>query len=85
VGARDEGKLMKHFDTSDVVSIEQFGVKMLKRPNPVFMQKQDEPFQIQTNEGLTTAKAGDWVAYDPISGHVWPVADSYVQQHYDMV
>lgn len=56
---------------------------MLKKPNPVYMRQVDEPFTVHTNEGPLTAKPGDFVAHDPISGHFWPVAASYVEQHYD--
>jgi len=74
---------MKQYSAADGEEIRTTGAKMIKRPNPVFMIQQDEAFEVQTNEGVLTGKAGDFVAHDPISGHVWPVAASYVQQHYD--
>ena len=59
--------------------------KYLKRPNPVYMKKMDVLFEVETNEGPLTGQPGDYVAHDPISGHFWPVAASYVKQHYDQV
>lgn len=56
--------------------------KMVKRPNPVYMRRIGEAFEVETNEGFLTAQAGDYIAHDPISGHFWPVAASYVRQHY---
>ncbi len=59
------------------------GSKMVKKRNPVYLLKQHYAFEVQTNEGKLTGKAGDFLAHDPISGHVWPVAASYVEQHYE--
>ena len=66
-------------------AIQKHGTKMMKRPNPVWMQQINESFEVVTNEGLMTGKPGDYVAYDPISGHTWPVSAEYVKQHYDPV
>lgn len=57
--------------------------KMAKKRNPVYLEKQDAEFLVETNEGVLTGKPGDYLAHDPISGHVWPVAASYVAQHYE--
>lgn len=59
------------------------GAKMAKKRNPVYLQRQDAEFQVETNEGVLSGKAGDFLAHDPISGHVWPVSASYVEQHYE--
>lgn len=59
------------------------GLKMAKKRNPVYLEKQKSPFQVETNEGVLSGKAGDWLAHDPISGHVWPVSAEYVTQHYE--
>lgn len=56
---------------------------MHKKPSTVFMQRMDQPFAVQTNEGVLTAHAGDFVAHDPQSGHFWPVAADYVAMHYE--
>ncbi len=42
-------------------------------------------FNVSTNEGPLTAHKGDYVAYDETSGHVWPVAASYVEANYERV
>lgn len=56
---------------------------MAKKRNPVYLEKQETEFQVETNEGVLAGKPGDFLAHDPISGHVWPVAASYVEQHYE--
>jgi hypothetical protein len=71
------------FTADDGPRIMREGRKMAKKRNPVYLQKQTEAFDVQTNEGVLGAKAGDFLAHDPISGHVWPVAASYVEQHYE--
>ena len=40
-------------------------------------------FVVETNEGTLGAKAGSYVAYDEVSGHVWPVDADYVAAHYE--
>lgn len=61
----------------------EIGSVFIKRPNPVYMVRMFEAFLVQTNEGVMRGEAGDWLAHDPISGHVWPVADTYKVMHYD--
>jgi hypothetical protein len=70
------------FTQADAPKIIQHGQRMLKLPNPVYLQRVPEPFEVETTEGVMSAHAGDFVAHDPISGHVWPVQASYVEQHY---
>lgn len=74
---------MENFTAADGPKIKAAGVPMKKKPNPVYLVKRYEPFTVQTNEGELSGNAGDFVAHDPISGHVWPVAASYVEQHYE--
>ncbi len=45
----------------------------------------EREFDVETNEGLMSAHSGDMVAYDERSGHVWPVAQSYVEANYQKV
>jgi hypothetical protein len=59
------------------------GGKMARKRNPVYLMRQETAFEVMTNEGLTTGLPGDYLAHDPISGHVWPIAASYVAQHYE--
>lgn len=77
---------MLHFTSADGPMLRTHGTPHLKKPNPVFLVRVTEPFSVTTNEGdILSSQAGDYVAHDPISGHVWPVAASYVEQHYDEV
>lgn len=78
-------QVQRRYAADDGARIKQTGARMIKRPNPVYMIQVTASCEVETNEGVLTAKPGDFVAYDPISGHVWPVAASYVAQHYDHV
>lgn len=73
---------MTHFDASDGPRLLAQGKRMVKKPNPVYMLPMAETFTVQTNEGVMKGNAGDYLAHDPISGHVWPVSAQYVEQHY---
>lgn len=74
---------MPHFTKADGPRLVQSAEKMAKKRNPVYLEKQPEAFSVQTTEGVLTAKPGDFLAHDPISGHVWPVAADYVAVHYE--
>ena len=76
---------MRRFTKDDSELVRGMGQAAIKRPNRVFLAQIAEEFEVETNEGVVHGRAGDYVAYDPISGHVWPVAASYVQQHYDVI
>ncbi len=71
------------YTKADGPALVQRGQKMAKKRNPVYLEKQVEAFQVETNEGVLTGKPGDFLAHDPISGHVWPVSAEYVGQHYE--
>lgn len=74
------------YNNSDHQSVvEEDGVVMRKKPSDVYMLQQDEDFSVITNEGKVTGHAGDYVAYDPQSGHMWPVSKEYVDMHYETV
>lgn len=73
------------YSSTDGDLIVMQGKQALKKPNVVHMLKSPEEFEVQTNEGLMKGNPGDYLAHDPISGHVWPVAASYVEQHYDFL
>jgi len=74
---------MKRITQEHGPTIAAEGERMMKRPNPVYMIPVTEDTEVETNEGVLTAHPGGYIAHDPISGHVWPVAASYVAQHYD--
>lgn len=63
--------------------LKEWGTPAIKRPNPVYLFKPPVGGIVRTNEGALNLNEGDYVAHDPISGHVWPVAADYVAQHYD--
>lgn len=65
--------------------VKDVGEEARKRPNPVYLLQSPEEFEVETNEGVLSGKPGDYIAHDPISGHVWPVAASYVEQHYEFI
>jgi hypothetical protein len=65
--------------------IQEHGTPMKKMPSTVYMLCQPEAFEVETNEGRLSGKADDFVAYDPKSGHVWPVSKEYVAMHYERV
>lgn len=56
--------------------------KMVRKPNPVWMRQIDEEFEVKTENGSLRGDPGDSVAFDPMSGHVWPVKAEYVKMHY---
>lgn len=70
------------FTRADGEHIKSLGKEAVKKPNSVWLLEMTENFQVQTAEGMLGAHAGDFLAYDPISGNVWPVSASYVEQHY---
>ena len=61
------------------------GEKMVRNPSAVSMIAVQSDFEVMTNEGLLRGKAGDYLAYDELSGHVWPVSEEYVGMHYTSV
>lgn len=73
---------MPHYVQSDGPSIQERGDQAVKEPHPVFLVESDAPFSVSTNEGTLNGNAGDYLAYDPQSGHVWPVSAEYVDMHY---
>lgn len=73
---------MPHYIQSDGPSIEERGSRAVKEPHTVFLVESDVPFSVSTNEGTVSGNAGDYVAYDPTSGHLWPVSAEYVDMHY---
>ena len=58
-------------------------IPMQKRQHCVWMVPQTKAFSIETREGKYQAQAGDWVAYDSVTGDIWPVSNEYVKLHYE--
>lgn len=74
-----------HYTSSDGEMIASVGKQAIKRPNPVYLVESPEEFTVATNEGTLHGKPGDYLAYDPISTHVWPVSAAYVAMHYEFL
>ena len=74
---------MRTWTTHDGAEIAASGTPMVRRPNPVYMKLASEAGEVDTDRGTVSVKAGDFVAYDPMSEQVWPVAADYVETHYD--
>lgn len=73
------------FTGQHATQIMEQGFPAAEKPSVVYLLPVGEPFSVQTNEGLMSAQAGDYVAHDPKSGHVWPVAASYIAMHYEFL
>ncbi len=73
---------MRIFTSADGETLQRLGVSMTKKPNPVVVLQWHEPFITKTDRGDVQAEAGDYVAYDPLTKIVWPLAQSYLDQHY---
>jgi hypothetical protein len=76
---------IRHYTAADGPAMVAAGVPHLKKPSPVYLIRQTTPFTVATNEGLMSGKVGDYLAHDPKSGHVWPVAADYVLMHYQPI
>lgn len=72
------------FTANDGPGIKGHGVAF-RKVGLAWAIKVEEDFEVETNEGTLCANAGDYVAYDERSGHVWPVAASYVLMNYEQV
>lgn len=59
--------------------------QMVRKPNPVWMQRQEDDFIVVTNEGELRGNAGDYLAHDPVTGYIWPVSQEYAAVHYEIV
>lgn len=75
---------MQEFDATSGADAAKKAPTFLKRPNPVHLLRIEGKFAVHTQEGLLSCDDG-YLAFDPLSGHVWPVAASYVDLHYDKV
>lgn len=73
---------MKRWTQDDGGYIQDSGSPFIKVPSTVYMFQLEDVAEVETNEGTLTANPGDWVCYDPKSGHIWPVADGYKSMYY---
>lgn len=65
-------------------AIQATGKAMVKKQNIVYLRQLDEDTEVETAEGVLQGHAGGYVAYDPLSGHVWPIASNYAEMHYEL-
>lgn len=72
--------------SKDGPRIMEMGVKMVRKPDPVFVYSLPEFTSIDASpQGLQSGHKGDYVAYDPMTGRVWPVDAGYLEVHYEVV
>lgn len=61
-----------------------FYKKAVKKPIPVNCVQIDEPFEVETMEGLMKGKKGDWLMIG-IHGEMYPIDNEIFQKTYDIV
>ena len=57
--------------------------KAIKKPIPIKCIQINEPFEVQTMEGVMKGKKGDWLMVG-ISGEMYPCDDDIFQATYDL-
>ncbi len=58
--------------------------KALKKPIPIKCVQIDEPFQVESMEGLVTGKAGDWLMIG-VNGEKYVCDAAIFQKSYDII
>jgi len=58
--------------------------KAVKKPIPVQCVQINEPFEVETLEGVMNGKAGDWLMIG-IHGEMYPIADEIFRKTYDII
>ena len=72
-------KRFKQFDKPDMVFL-----KAVKKPIPIECFRMDEPFEVETMEGLMRGNKGDWLMKG-VSGELYPCADEIFRKSYRIV
>lgn len=72
IGSRDGPEIMRR------------GMKMVRRPDPVYVLQLEEFTTIEAFKGAVSGHEGDYVAYDPMSREVWPIGAEYLEMHYEL-
>ena len=57
--------------------------KAIKKPIAIKCLQINEPFEVQTMEGVMKGKKGDWLMVG-ISGEMYPCDDEFFQRTYDL-
>jgi hypothetical protein len=60
-----------------------YAVRAIKKPIPIFARKIDEPFEVETTEGLMKGQAGDWLMQG-VSGELYICPNSIFNRSYDI-
>ena len=59
-------------------------IKAIKKPIPIDVVQIDEPFTVETMEGLMKGKAGDYLVYG-VNGEMYPIDLEIFYKTYDIV
>ena len=73
---------MKRFRKGTVPDLEY--KKALKKPIPVRCIQINEPFEVETLEGVMKGRPGDWLMVD-IHGEMYPISKEIFEKTYDLV
>ncbi len=57
--------------------------KAVKKPIPILCTQIDEPFRVETMEGVMEGKAGDWLVVG-IHGEMYPIDKEIFNKTYDL-
>lgn len=73
---------MKKFKKGDIPDLSFKKAK--KKPIAIQVVQINEPFEVETLEGLMKGKAGDWLVVG-VNGEMYPIADDIFKKTYDIV
>jgi hypothetical protein len=73
---------MKKFKKGTIPDLEYQQAK--KKPIPVRCIQINEPFEVETLEGIMKGQPGDWLMVG-INGEMYPIADEIFKKTYDLV
>jgi len=73
---------MKKFKKGTIPDLDYQQAK--KKPIPMRCIQINEPFEVETLEGIMKGKAGDWLMIG-IHGEMYPIADEIFKKTYDLV
>ena len=73
---------MKRFRKGTVPDLEY--KKALKKPIPVRCIQINEPFEVETLEGVMKGRPGDWLMVG-IHGEMYPISKEIFEKTYDLI
>ena len=73
---------MKKFKKGDVPNLPF--KKARKKPIAIQVIQIQEPFEVETMEGLMKGQAGDWLVVG-VNGEMYPIANDIFKKTYDIV